>query len=79
METEALQSLMDVLRLDCAALAARLGGRAEHYQRLSRCRRLPFPIWDALQRLAFRKGYAWNAKARRWQKAVVVHEMAQSK
>ena len=71
METEALQSLMEVLRLDCAALAARLGGRDEHYEGLRMRDRLPFPIWDALQRLAHREGYAWDANARSWRKSGV--------
>lgn len=70
METEALQSLMAILRLDCAALAARLGGRPEHYLRLGTSERLPFPIWDAVQRLAHREGYAWDGKARCWQKEI---------
>lgn len=68
METEALQNLMEVLKLDYVALAARLSGREEHYARLRRRQRLPFPVWDALQRLAFREGYAWDATARSWRK-----------
>jgi hypothetical protein len=66
MNADALQSLMDALRLDSAALAARLGGRKEHYERLRTRARLPFPVWDALQRLAGREGYAWDAEARCW-------------
>jgi hypothetical protein len=71
METEAFRNLMDVLGLDCVALAARLGGRPEHYERLRMRERLPFPIWDALQRLAQREGYAWDANARTWRKSDV--------
>jgi len=78
MPTAALQSLMDILRLDCVALAARLGGRQEHYERLRKRERLPFPVWDALQRLAYREGYAWDANARSWRKLSVAAPAAKS-
>ena len=65
----ALQSLMETLRCDSAALAARLGGCAENYERLKTRASLPFPVWDALQRLAFREGYAWDAKSGAWKRA----------
>ena len=68
MGPEALQSLMDVLGLDAAGLARRLGGESQHYERLRRKGRLPFPVWDALQRLAYREGYAWNPRANTWTK-----------
>lgn len=62
MSAEALRNLMNVLQLDSAALAARLGGRKEHYERLRTQNRLPFQVWDALQRLAHREGYAGDAE-----------------
>jgi hypothetical protein len=68
MNTEALQNLMAVLHLDCRTLAERLGGRKEHYEQLRTRERLPFPVWDALQRLAHREGYAWDDENRRWRR-----------
>ena len=68
MSPEALESLMDTLCLECAELAERLGGKSSHYERLKHKDRLPFPVWDALQRLAYREGYAWDPRARSWTK-----------
>ena len=69
MNSEALRSLMDDLGMDCETLAAQLGGRPDHYERLCVKKRLPFPVWDALQRFAHREGYAWDRETRHWRKA----------
>lgn len=59
---------MAVLDLGPADLAARLGGESRHYEGLRERDRLPFPVWDALQRLAYREGYVWDPDAEAWTK-----------
>ena len=66
MDPEVLESLMGALGLDAIGLAERLGGESYHYERLKQRDRLPFPVWDALQRLAYREGYVWNPGAKSW-------------
>ena len=68
MTPHALQRLMSVLDLESRDLAARLGGQSHHYERLREKDRLPFPVWDALQRLAYREGYVWDPDADAWTK-----------
>jgi len=68
MNFEALKQLMDALKLDSTSLAVRLGGKSEHYEQLRGRQRLPFAVWDALQRLAYREGYAWDPEARDWRR-----------
>ena len=66
----ALEKLMSALDLGPADLADRLGGESHHYEGLTERDRLPFPVWDALQRLAYREGYVWDADAEAWTKGV---------
>jgi len=68
MDSEALEGLMAALGLDAVGLAERLGGESYHYERLKQRDRLPFPVWDALQRLAYREGYVWDPGAESWTK-----------
>jgi len=68
MSPEDIESLMSVLGLDAAGLAGRLGDESRHYEKLKQKDRLAFPVWDALQRFAYRVGYVWNPGTKSWTK-----------
>ena len=66
MPRECLDKLLKALGMTLGELARRLGGGPEHYLRAARSGRLPFPVWDALERLAHREGWCWNVVQQEW-------------
>ncbi|MDP6115467.1 MAG: hypothetical protein QGF00_25400 [Planctomycetota bacterium] len=66
MSPQSLKKLIEKLGIDAADLAARLGGARENYESLLEKERIPFPVWDALQRMAFREGLIWDAGSESW-------------